>query len=124
MIYGWEAKVKLRDFIAEALMEVQHGVQNAIDQRDKSGVAGRISPIFSDPSNPGLNWEKNLEKVEFDVAVTESSTRKTAGGGGLEIVSIGKLGAKRSTTVEHGAVNRIRFSVPVLLPAQVTHPKS
>src|SRR5258708_686245 len=78
--------------------------------------------LLSDPSSPVIDWTKLLEKVEFDVAVTESKTRQAAGEGGLEIVSIGKLGAKGSATVEHSAVNRIRFSVPVLLPNQVTHP--
>jgi Trypsin-co-occurring domain 2 len=116
--------MKLREFIAEALMEVQHGVQDAIERRDKSGVVGRISPAFRDPSDPSVDWAKLVEKVEFDVAVTESSTKEAAGGGGLEIAFIGKLDAKASSKVEHSAVNRIKFSVPVLLPAQVTHPKS
>lgn len=115
----WEKKMRLRDFIAEALMEVQHGVLDAIERRDKSGIPGRISPAFSDLSDTLIDWTKLLEKVEFDVAVTESSTKEAAGGGSLEIVSIGKLGAKGSTTLEHSAVNRIRFSVPVLLPVQV-----
>ena len=41
--------MKLRDFIAEVLKEIQYGVQNAIEHRDKSGVAGRISPAFLSP---------------------------------------------------------------------------
>ncbi len=77
--------MKLREFIADALMEVQHGVQDAIERRDKSGLVGRISPAFRDPTDPSIDWTKLLEKVEFDVAVTESKTKEAGGGGGLEI---------------------------------------
>lgn len=52
--------MKLRDFIAEALIEIQHGVQNAIVRRDESGIAGRISPAF--PSPNVIDWTKLLEK--------------------------------------------------------------
>jgi len=38
--------MKLREFIAETLVEIQQGVVKAIDRRDEEGLAGRISPIF------------------------------------------------------------------------------
>jgi hypothetical protein len=114
--------MKLRDSIADALMEVHYGIQNAIERRDKEGILGRVSPVFSDPSNPSIDWTKLVEKVEFDVAVTESSSSEAGGEGGLEIFSLAKIGAKGSTKIEQSAANRIRFSVPVLFPAQVTHP--
>jgi hypothetical protein len=52
--------MKLRDFITDALMEVQHGVQNAIDRRDKEQLVGRISPAFLDPV---IDWTKLVEKL-------------------------------------------------------------
>jgi hypothetical protein len=73
--------------------------------------------VFSDP----IDWTKLIEKVEFDVAVTESSASEASGEGGLEILSIAKLGAKGTTKIEQSAVNRIKFSVPILFPAEVTH---
>jgi hypothetical protein len=115
--------MKLRDFIAEALTEIQHGVKDAIDRRDREGLVGRISPVFRDPSDPSKDWTSLVEKVEFDVAITESNAKEASGEGGLEILSIAKLGGKGSTKIEHVAVNRIKFSVPVLLPAQITDPK-
>ena len=115
--------MKLREFIAETLVEIQKGVTKAIDRRDEENLPGRISPVFSDPNNPILDWTKLVEKVEFDVAVTESRSREASGEGGLEVLSV-KVGGKGSLTQEHGTVNRIKFSVPVLFPAQITHPTS
>jgi hypothetical protein len=114
--------MKLRDFIADALMEVHHGVQNAIVRRDKEQIAGRISPAFLDPTGQPIDWTKQVQSVEFDVAVTESSAKEASAEGGLEVFSFGKLGGKGATRTEQSAVNRIRFSVPILLPVQVTQP--
>lgn len=115
--------MKLREFIAETLVEIHQGVAQAIDRRDKERLAGRISPIFSSPNESTLDWTKLIEKVEFDVAVTVSRTGEAAGEGGLEVFAV-KVGGKGSVKQEHSSINRIRFSVPVLFPAQITHPTS
>lgn len=119
--------MKLRDFIADALIEVQHGVQNAINRRDREGIVGRISPVFAELSNPEsadqTEWAKLVEKVEFNVAVTDATTREAGGEGGLEVLSLVKLKAEGKAKIEQSAVNRIKFSVPVLLPVQVTQSK-
>jgi hypothetical protein len=113
--------MKLQDFIVDALMEIQYGVQQAIDRQEKQGGNGRISPVFQEPGYPGhAQWTELVEKVEFDVAVTEANSTEASGGGGLEILSVAKIGAKGTTTTEHGATNRIRFSVSVILPGQKT----
>lgn len=116
--------MKLRDFVADALMEISHGVQTAIERRDKEGLVGRISPVFGGPSAPAIDWTKLVEKVEFDLAVTETSSNEASGEGGLQILTVAKLGAKGITKVEQSALNRIKFSVSVLFPAQITHPNS
>lgn len=115
--------MKLREFIAETLVEIQQGVAKAIDRRDQEGLAGRISPIFSDPNDKDLDWTKLIEKVEFDVAVTVSRAGEATGGGAIEVFTA-KISGRGSFKEEHSSVNRIKFSVPVLFPAQVTHPTS
>lgn len=47
--------MKLRDFIADALMEVHYGVQNAIARRDKEGIIGRISPAVPEPGGAQID---------------------------------------------------------------------
>jgi hypothetical protein len=116
--------MKLRDFVADALMEISHGVQTAIERRDKEGLVGRISPVFKGSSDLTVDWTKLLEKVEFDLAVTETSTKEASGEGGLEILTVAKLGAKGTTKLEQVALNRIKFSVSVLFPGQITDPTS
>jgi len=115
--------MKLREFIAETLIEIQQGVNKAISRRDEENLPGRISPIFSGPADETLDWTRLVEKVEFDVAVTEGRSAEAGGEGGLEVLSV-KVGGKGSVKQEHNTVNRIKFSVPVLYPAQITHPTS
>ena len=107
--------MKLRDFIADALMEIYHGVQNAIKRRDEEGLAGRISPAFIGQ----IDWTKSVSDVEFDVAVTVAHTKEKSGEAGLEIFSIGKTGAKGTAKGEESTINRIKFSIPVILPVQL-----
>jgi hypothetical protein len=113
-----EANMKLRDFIADALMEVHHGVQNAIKRRDEEGLAGRISPGINEPDTGQIDWTKMVRDVEFDVAVTVAYTKEKSGEAGLEIFSFGKAGAKGAAKSEESTVNRIKFSIPVIIPVQ------
>jgi len=110
--------MKLRDFIADALMEVHYGVQSAIERRDKDGLVGRISPAFIESNTGQIDYTKSVRDVEFDVAVTVADTREKSGGAGLEIFSIGKVSAKGTAKSEESTVSRIKFSVPVILPVQ------
>jgi len=112
--------MKLRKFIADALMEIHYGVQEAIERRDEARLAGRISPAFMDQADAQIDWTKLVEKVEFDLAVTDVRSKQGNVGGGLEILSIAKFNAKGAIKDEKSAVNRIRFNVPILLPVQVT----
>ncbi len=95
--------------------DVLNGVGGGLGGVDLDGVHLRDSS-----QSDGASF---VEKVEFDVAVTESSAHETSGGGGLDVLSLAKLDAKSASKIEHNAVNRIRFSVPVLFAGQITHPK-
>lgn len=113
--------MKVRDFVTDALMEICYGVQAAIERRDREGLVARISPAFADPSDPSIDWSKLVEKVEFDLAVTNSSTKEASGEGGIDVLAVAKLSGKGGAKTEQGTTNRIKFSVSVLFPVQITH---
>jgi hypothetical protein len=115
--------MKVSEFISDALIEVCRGVDDAIKRRDSEGLTARISPIFLDPADQSVDWTKMIEKVEFDIAVTQAESRQVDGHGGLEVVAALKIGADGTRKSEQSSVNRIRFSIPVLYPAQVVNPK-
>lgn len=115
--------MNLREFISSALIEICHGVEDAILRRDQESITARISPAFIDPSDKTVDWSQLVEKVEFDLAISENTANEANGSSTIKVLSFGDLGAKGSHKREYGTTNRIKFSVPVLLPGQLTHPK-
>ena len=96
--------MKLDEFIADTLAQIVSGVTQAQKACEGSNavIADRSGSITT-------------SKVEFDVALTVESGKQTKGGIGVVtgIVSLGSSGQSANTET---AVNRIKFSVPVILP--------
>jgi hypothetical protein len=70
-----------------------------------------------------MDWKANVEKVGFDVAITETDKLSGSAKAGVKVVSIVDLGGNASKSFEKGSVNKVKFSVPLLLPASARHPK-
>lgn len=102
----------LKDFISETLIQIQEGVQNAIDHRISTpGSAGVINPRARH-----LTVEKLLRPVEFDVAVTVSSNSSGGGKAGIKVFSAIEVGAQGAQSSEHSTVSRIKFQIPIIAP--------
>ncbi len=118
--------MELKDFVADALFQIMKGVKDAAS---REGMVGTVSPAFKvrpvDSSAPeaakrrDVDWEKYIQEIEFDIAVT--ITDKLTGGGkaGAQILSVINLGAEGTTSRENIIVNKIKFAVPVIYPANV-----
>ena len=109
--------MELKEFITESLVQIQEGVQDAINRRASlTDAAGVINPVWG-TSGDDISF-RDMQKVEFDVAVT--ATDRTAGGGkaGLRIFSA-EVGADASKSVENSTVSRIKFTVPFIPPVQI-----
>jgi hypothetical protein len=107
----------LKDFITATLVQIQEGVQAAIEQRSGSGnSAGVINPAFGSANNIGTMHQ---QVVEFDVAVTVSDKAGAAAKGGLKIFSVVDIGGEGSKSNEQSTVSRIKFGVPIIPPMQV-----
>ncbi|MET4636587.1 trypco2 family protein [Kaistia defluvii] len=100
---------ELKDFIAEAIIQVSEGITDAIARLEVSGSKMKLNPI---PNEPGL-WSEYKGALSFDMAVT---TSVGAGGGAKLKIAILELGA--DAKADRAAVNRVAFSIPVLFPGQ------
>lgn len=110
--------IPLETFVVEALRAIVGGVSSAMSEiADKGGIV-----------NPGTNsstgwpgpWSRTrgvgAQFVEFDVAVTSNELTNTKGGVGASIGPI-VLGSVGKSSEQHHNVSRIRFTVPLILPA-------
>lgn len=101
--------MELKTFIADTLVQIVEGVSDAADRLSGQDNA-YVNPLVL------AQGHTDPKPVEFDVAVTVQD--KMAGGGkaGLKVMAIevGGGGMEKSTE----AVSRIRFAVPVSLPAK------
>jgi hypothetical protein len=104
--------MELKDFITATLVEIQAGVQGAIDQTIKNKIGGAINPSWGSTKDIKASL---IEKVRFDIAVTIAD--KTAGSAeaGIKVVGI-KLGGGGSGSTETSNVSRIQFSIPIVPP--------
>lgn len=108
----------LKTFVGETLVQIQEGVQLAIDRRMASvSNAGAINPNFERLEDSA----KIVEKVQFDVAVTAVDSSEGDLRGGLKVWSL-ELGGKGSKASENSVVSRIQFSVRILPPMTQIHP--
>ena len=110
----------LKDFIAETLVQIQEGVQEAINRRSASqGAAGVINPVWGNVNEISPDHRQN---VEFDVAVTVTDKTTAGGNAGIKVFSI-ELGGKAEKGAEQSTVSHIKFSIPLVPPVQIVLPQ-
>lgn len=105
--------MELHEFIRETLSQIVIGITEA--QQSDAVIKSNAAIV---PTGQGLTDNDRLNQVvQFDVAVTTQSESETRGGIGVFVgpVTLGSAGKSERST---DATNRIRFSVPVYLPAQ------
>jgi hypothetical protein len=116
--------MELKEFVAEALVQIQEGVQEAIERRSQNSEAqGAISPHRLDlkslsPLNSNADWEKYVQKVDFDLAVNVSDKKGAEGKGSIKIFSIADVGGSKLKSSETSTVCRVKFTIPIIPPVQ------
>ena len=111
--------MELKDFIAETLVQIQQGVEDAISLR--TGKLGVINPAFGVDANAFT--KDHIQPVEFDVAITVSDKASGGGKAGLKIFSV-ELGANGAKEKENSTVSRIKFTIPIIPCGQVVMPET
>lgn len=116
--------MKLDDFISETLVQIINGIKIAQDHaRANDAIINGPNLYFSNTSqtNSLVMYDSKTgrlaERIEFDVAITTIETDDAKGGIGIFVGPIG-VGAQGNVSAQNSLVNRIKFSVPVILPIQ------
>src|SRR5437773_12026893 len=108
----------LKSFVAETLTSIVDGVREAQCKAKDSGA--RIVPnVFAEVQqmNPEEAGRKQIQDVEFDVAITVNEEARS----GAKIGVFGgffKGGVEGASGNVSGSISRIRFGVPIKLPIQ------
>jgi hypothetical protein len=101
--------MKLQEFVKETLLAVINGVGEAQDALGERG--GEVNPYTRGTPKGLLYGSKELQYVDFDVAVTV--VESTEASAGITVLGIGGKGALSEST---NSVSRIKFRVPIGLP--------
>ena len=107
----------LKEFIAETLVEIQQGVQLAIQKTRESQTNGVINPVWGTSKDVGAS---HIKEVKFDIAVTVSDKASGQVGGGIKVMGV-SIGGDASESEERSHVSRIQFSIPVVPPVTEVH---
>ncbi|MFH1945555.1 MAG: hypothetical protein ABIK95_08020 [Acidobacteriota bacterium] len=114
-------QTELKEFVQETLFQIVSGVKQAQDKI--KDVGGEICPTglhFTTIQEPRVIYKPGfgiVQNIEFDIAVNTYKENKMQGSGGIAInvINFG-AGAHRKKSKEE--INKVKFSVPVLLPSK------
>lgn len=108
--------MELKDFIKETIENIIDGVSAAqISARDKGA---KINPKGVRFTENGQYNELNSgvpRLIEFDVGLTSVNKSGSSEGIGVFLGAI-NLGKKNDQGMEHTAITKIKFSLPLVLP--------
>lgn len=110
----------LKEFIKQSLVQIVTGTAEAQEEVDKHGAAVNPCGLLRGggvPSGHAKTTEGNFtQNIEFDVAVTSNEGTGSKGGIGVVVGAIA-LGTQANSSQSTQAISRIRFTIPMLLPA-------
>jgi hypothetical protein len=118
--------MNLEQFIAESLVQIAHGIEQA--NKNLGGSSAKVNPkgiatggtdterIYGYLAEDAPDdFRKIVESIDFDVAVYATEGTETKGGIGIMVGTIG-LGSQGKSEAGHSSESRIKFRVPMLLP--------
>lgn len=102
--------MKLSEFVSETILEIEDGLASV---EEDNGNSYNITDSSKKGGSPGGS-------IDFDVAITTTSSDAGKVRAGLSVVGIDLLGADISNKNEASAFSRIKFSVG---KHQISNPK-
>lgn len=112
--------MELKEFVTGVLVDIVEGIRAA--QKGVGSDDAEVSPEM-DHRQVASGWKglndrhaRPVHVVEFDVAVAAAEGSGTKGGIGV-VVGIFALGTRAESSAANETVSRVRFSVPLRLPA-------
>ena len=112
--------MELKEFIKTAIADITDAVSELQSELDNGAIVNPAlpHPVGSGSVDAGMG-NQQIQKLEFDVALTIAETSSIDGGakGGIAVFS-----AKMGTSQQSQNVSRLSFTVPVALPASFIKP--
>ncbi|MEK7996682.1 MAG: hypothetical protein AAB403_23000 [Planctomycetota bacterium] len=120
--------MQLNEFISETLTQIARGIEQATKNLSDSNAVVSPSAIRStgeakqkhygywSPSMDPEGFERIVETIDFDVAVTATQETGTKGGIGV-VAGVFALGSQGKTDTLRENVSRIQFRIPMVLPS-------
>jgi len=118
--------MKLEDFISESITQIISGVLKA--QEFAANNNASINPMSlqkSKSSGDSYYDSSNLrpaQVIDFDISVTTQEDGQVSGKAGV-FVSVIKFGVEAKEGTSNQMSNRIKFSIPIMLPIQTYNNK-
>ena len=118
--------MQLYEFITETLTQIVTGIDNANERLAESDavVNPRHINYNENPEVRTYGWLSRepdklpaVHLIDFDVSVTATEGKENKGGIGVSVGNIG-LGTMRKNEQEQIAQNKIRFSIPLVMPSK------
>jgi hypothetical protein len=119
--------MNLQNFVTESIVQIVRGIEAASDALH--GSTAVVSPKNIKPSDTQRDYlfgyvephSQGMERIavqrlDFDVAVYAEEGTETRGGIGVVVGMIG-LGSQGKSEASHSSESRIKFAVPIILPA-------
>lgn len=109
--------MELKEFIKTTLKQIADGIAETQKEYENQGI--NINPIKVIYKKDG-KWNEYQagipQEVCFDIALTELESSNLKGGIGVFLGGVG-VGTKAETGEQLKSMSRIKFSVPIILPA-------
>ena len=119
--------MNLQTFVTESIVQVVRGIEAASDAlKDSTAVVSpkNVRPTdtqrdcifgYLEPHSQGME-RIAVQRLDFDVAVYAEEGTSTRGGIGV-VVGMIALGSQGQSEASHSSESRIKFAVPIILPA-------
>jgi hypothetical protein len=119
--------MNFQNFVTESIVQIVRGIEAASDTlKDSTAVVSpkNVRPTdtqreylfgYREPDSQGTH-PTAVQRIDFDVAVYAEEGTETKGGIGLMVGTIA-LGSQGKSDRSHSSESRIKFAVPIILPA-------
>ncbi len=116
--------MELKIFVAETLKQIVEGIVTA--QQDLKERNVMVNPtatskgadgVFRTASDSQVDGQKTVQMVEFEVVLGQTEGIEAGGRIGVFFSSVG-VGAQEKSETGSSAVNKIKFSIPIVFPSQ------
>lgn len=107
--------MELKDFIKSTITQIKESVEELNEEFEEGKVI--VNPLFAESANRSMIRANgaNITDIDFDLSLSVTETDGKEGKIGIMSSIIG-MGASTKNDNQNISINRIQFTIPVMLP--------